>query len=127
MRESWKGWQGESGNRREIDKRDFDKIECGEKNVPGELPSIVIIIMDAARAGNFPQYGHTGDTTPGLNRIIDGFTIYEKAISSSYWTFPSIASLFTGTYLSRHGCPITGARADLEKPLAFIQAQRLIE
>jgi len=74
----------------------------------GKLPNIAIVVLDAARAGNFPQYGYGNDTTPRMGRVLEGFTTYLNAISSSYWTFPSITSLFTGTYLSRHGCTIDG-------------------
>jgi arylsulfatase A-like enzyme len=34
--------------------------------------------------------------------------VYENAISSSYWTMPSIASLFTGMYTSGHGLVVDG-------------------
>lgn len=66
-------------------------------------PNIVIIVLDAARAQNLPFYGYDRNTTPFLCSIKDDLTIYENAVSSTYWTMPSITSLLTGTYTSTHG------------------------
>ena len=73
-------------------------------------PNIVIILLDAVRAQNLPFYGYDRNTTPFLSSVADEFCIYQNAISSSYWTMPSIASLFTGMYTSSHGL-----LADLDK------------
>jgi arylsulfatase A-like enzyme len=40
------------------------------------------------------------------------FALYENAISSSYWTMPSVASLFTGMYPSGHGLLADGDKLD---------------
>ena len=37
-----------------------------------------------------------------MNKILQDSILYENMISSSYWTMPSVASLFTGTYVSEH-------------------------
>ena len=66
-------------------------------------PNIVIIVLDAVRAQNLPFYGYNRNTTPFLSSMADEFCIYQNAISSSYWTMPSVASLFTGMYTSGHG------------------------
>ena len=66
-------------------------------------PNIVILVWDAVRAKNLPFYGYHRNTTPFLQSIEKDFAIYQNAISSSYWTLPSITSLFTGMYTSRHG------------------------
>lgn len=68
--------------------------------------------MDAARAQNFPFYGYHRETTPFLSSMEEDLAIYEQAISSSYWTMPSIASLFTGMYTSSHGLVVDGDRLD---------------
>jgi arylsulfatase A-like enzyme len=71
-------------------------------------PNIVIIVWDAVRAKNIPFYGYYRNTTPLLDKIRQDFTIYLNAISSSYWTLPSIASLFTGMYPTGHRLLIDG-------------------
>ena len=79
-------------------------------------PNIVIIVLDAARAQNFSFYGYRRNTTPFLWKNRDEFAVYENAISSSYWTMPSVASLFTGMYTSGHGLVVDGDRLDERLP-----------
>jgi len=67
-----------------------------------ENPNILIITLDAVRAKNLSIYGYEKNTTPNLKKILPDCVLYQNAISSSYWTMPSIASLFTGTYPSTH-------------------------
>ncbi|MFX0195068.1 MAG: sulfatase [Candidatus Hodarchaeota archaeon] len=75
-------------------------------------PNIVIIVLDAVRAQNLPFYGYHRNTTPFLSSMEKDLAIYENAISSSYWTMPSIASLFTGMYTSGHGLVVDGDKLD---------------
>ena len=79
-------------------------------------PNIVIIALDAARAQNFPFYGYQRNTTPFLWGNKEKFAVYENAISSSYWTMPSVASLFTGMYTSGHGLVADGDKLDEKIP-----------
>jgi arylsulfatase A-like enzyme len=71
-------------------------------------PNIVIVVWDAVRAKNLPFYGYERNTTPYLLNMEQDLTIYRNAISSSYWTLPSITSLFTGMYSSAHGLVLDG-------------------
>lgn len=65
-------------------------------------PNIIIVILDAVRSNNLTAYGYQKHTTPNLDNMLSSCMLYENTISSSYWTMPSIASLFTGTYSSKH-------------------------
>ncbi len=71
-------------------------------------PNIVLIVLDAVRAQNLPFYGYHRNTTPFLFSIEKDLAFYENAVSSTYWTMPSIASLFTGMYTSGHGLVVDG-------------------
>ena len=75
-------------------------------------PNIVIISLDAVRAQNLPFYGYHRNTTPFLSSIEKDLALYENTISSSYWTMPSVASLFTGMYTSGHGLLVDGEKLD---------------
>ncbi|MFC5133767.1 MULTISPECIES: sulfatase [Haloferacaceae] len=66
-------------------------------------PNIVFIVSDAARARNFSLYGYDRDTTPFLEEFAEQSHVYENTISTSPWTVPSHASMFTGLYTSKHG------------------------
>jgi len=71
-------------------------------------PNILLIVLDAVRASDLSVYGYDRETTPYLSKISSHCVKYNNAISSSYWTMPSIASLFTGTYASRHSLVYDG-------------------
>jgi len=81
-------------------------------------PNVVIIIIDAVRAQNLSIYGYPRQTTPFLSSIEKELAVYENAISSSYWTMPAIASLFTGMYTSGHKLLVDGDK--LSKSLASL-------
>jgi arylsulfatase A-like enzyme len=67
-----------------------------------EKPNILILVLDALRTQNMSLYGYNKKTTPNLEKISKEATLYKNTIASSYWTLPSTASLFTGTYTSTH-------------------------
>jgi len=76
-------------------------------------PNIVLIVLDAVRAQNLPFYGYHRNTTPFLFSIEKDLALYKNAVSSTYWTMPSVASLFTGMYTSGHGLVVDGDKLSL--------------
>lgn len=66
-------------------------------------PNCIIIVLDTARAQNFSIYGYERITTPFLNELSKESMIFENCYSTSPWTLPSHASIFTGLYSSEHG------------------------
>jgi arylsulfatase A-like enzyme len=69
---------------------------------PREKPNIVMIVMDTAAAGHLSLYGHPRPTTPNLERIAANGAVFQNAFSTSTWTLPSHASMFTGLPPSSH-------------------------
>ena len=67
-----------------------------------DRPNILLIVMDTARADHLSCYGHPHPTTPVLDQLAEEGTRFATAISPAEWTVPSHASLFTGTFPSRH-------------------------
>ncbi len=61
-------------------------------------PNIVIIVMDTARQDRLSTYGYDRDTSPNLTELAERSRIYYNAYSTSGWTIPAHASLFTGLY-----------------------------
>jgi len=66
-------------------------------------PNVIVILVDTLRADHLSCYGYGRPTSPGIDRIAEHGVLYENAISPAAWTPPAHASLFTGTYPSRHG------------------------
>ena len=76
---------------------------------PTGAPDVLLIVLDTVRADHLSAYGYSRPTTPNLARIAREGVLFEQAISSSSWTLPSHASLFTGRPVYQHG-------ADSENP-----------
>ena len=70
---------------------------------PPTSPNVVLILVDTLRRDHLSCYGHRRRTSPCLDRLAQESTLYTRAISPGAWTVPSQASIFTGTYPSRHG------------------------
>ena len=86
---------------------------CGADSEPtGERPNVVLITLDTTRADHLGCYGYERPTSPNLDRLAEQGTIYTNVVSTSSWTLPTHASLFTGQFTTSHG-----ARYDPEGPL----------
>ncbi|UCE84559.1 MAG: sulfatase, partial [Deltaproteobacteria bacterium] len=75
-------------------------------------PDVVIVTLDTVRSDHLSLYGYERDTTPELERIARGATLYTRAVASSDLTLSTHASLFTGLYARHHGAHLgrtTGA------------------
>lgn len=65
--------------------------------------NVIIVVIDAARQDHLGFYGYHRDTTPNIDRLAEKSFVFKNAISQATWTKPSIASLFTSLYPTRHG------------------------
>jgi len=77
-------------------------------------PPIVLITLDTTRRDRLGCYGYGPATSPHLDRLCREATRYDAAYSTTSWTLPAHASLFTGEYTYSHG-----ARYDPEGPLVL--------
>ncbi len=66
-------------------------------------PNVVIVLIDTLRADALPAYGQPLDTAPFLTRLASESAVFEHAYSTSSWTPPSVASIFTSLYPFEHG------------------------
>lgn len=69
----------------------------------GRAPNIIVILVDTLRGDRLSFAGHARRTSPRLDALAEESVVYRTAISPGAWTPPSHASIFTGTYPSRHG------------------------
>ena len=90
-------------------------LACGRE--PTTRPSVLLVTLDTTRADHLGCYGHTGDTSPQLDALAAESEVYDNAVSTSSWTLPAHASLFTGQVPTRHQ-----ARYDERGPLVLTQA-----
>jgi arylsulfatase A-like enzyme len=64
---------------------------------------VILIVMDTARADHLSVYGYARHTTPALEAFAREAVVFEGALSTSSWTLPAHASLFTGMFPLDHG------------------------
>lgn len=91
---------------------------CADATPPLALdasrPPIVLVTLDTTRADRLGCYGYMRRTSPRLDELCAESTVYTRAYSTTSWTLPAHASLFTGAYTYSHG-----ARYDAEGPLVL--------
>jgi len=81
-------------------------LACGDsiERAPDERPlSVVLITLDTTRVDHLSCYGYERETTPKLDAFAARAVRFRHAWSTSSWTLPAHASLFSGLYPSRHG------------------------
>lgn len=67
-------------------------------------PNVVVILVDTLRADFLGLYGdEQPDPSPFLTELGESSTVFTRAFSTSSWTAPSTASLFTSLYPHHHG------------------------
>ena len=71
---------------------------CGR----GPRPDVVVISIDSLRPDHLSCYGYPFPTSPTLDRLAAEGVRFETALSTSSWTLPAHAALFTGLYDSGH-------------------------
>jgi choline-sulfatase len=70
-------------------------------------PNIVVVVIDTLRADHLPVYGYAKDTAPFLSALAAESVVFSTAQSTSAWTAPATASLFTSLYPFQHNV-VTG-------------------
>jgi arylsulfatase A-like enzyme len=63
---------------------------------PAGAPNVLLIVLDTVRSQNLSLYGYNRPTTPNLERLAKTGVVFERALSTSSWTLPAHASMFTG-------------------------------
>ena len=78
------------------------------------LPNVLLITLDTTRFDRLSCYGYSLPTSPNLDALAAESVFYTHAYSTSSWTLPAHASIFTGKLVSSHG-----AQKDPTGPLKF--------
>lgn len=66
------------------------------------LFNVFLIVIDSLRSDHLGCYGYKRETSPEIDRIAEEGIKFEKVISQSSWTKPSVASLLTSTIPEVH-------------------------
>lgn len=74
---------------------------AGEPDAVG--PDVVLISIDSLRPDHLGAYGYPRETSPVLDALASEGVLFRDAVSTSSWTLPAHAALFTGLFDSAHG------------------------
>lgn len=66
-------------------------------------PSVILIVLDTVTARHLSIHNPELQTTPFLAKLASESVVFSRAYSTSSWTLPSHASLFTGLMPHQHG------------------------
>ena len=83
----------------------------------GRPPNIFLILLDTLRPDHLGAYGSPRPTSPRIDQLAAEGLLFERAFSSTNWTRPAVASLFTSTMPSRHGATEVNRRISPDLPL----------
>jgi arylsulfatase A-like enzyme len=92
---------------------------------PARRPNIVVILIDTLRRDHLPFHGYTRDTAPFLTGLAAQGVVFDQAYSTSGWTSPATASLFTSLYPFQHGV-IVGIQRQREEEYRFHRLPRTV-
>ena len=78
---------------------------CGAPDhpAPPARPDLVLITIDTLRADHLGSYGHPLEVSPHIDRLAAEGVRFAEATAQWPTTWPSLASLLTGTYPGRNG------------------------
>jgi arylsulfatase A-like enzyme len=65
---------------------------------PAGASNVLLIVLDTVRAKSLSLYAYHRGTTPQLEQLAKAGVVFERALSTSSWTLPAHATMFTGSY-----------------------------
>jgi arylsulfatase A-like enzyme len=84
-------------------------------------PDIVLVSIDSLRPDHLGSYGYARDTSPRIDALAAAGARFTTATSTTSWTLPAHAALFTGLHDATHGLSSDGLRlADEHVTLAEV-------
>ena len=95
----------------------------GGDDAPAQRPNVLLISIDSLRADHVGCYGYAKPTTPTIDRLAREGVMFRSAVSTTSWTLPAHAAMFTGLYDSAHGATDVTARLD-ERHVTLAEAMR---
>lgn len=88
----------------------------GWRTPTGARPNVLLISIDMLRSDHVHAYGAKNETTPNLDQLAREGVLFENAFSTTSWTLPAHASLFTSVPGMVHGCTDVDRRLDETLP-----------
>ncbi len=74
--------------------------------------NVVLVSIDTLRADHLSCYGYERNTSPAIDKLAEGGVLFENAVSSTTWTLPAHAAMFTSLPDAVHSVLTTSSRLD---------------
>lgn len=71
------------------------------------VPLILLMTLDTTRRDALGSYDSRVEWTPRLDELAARATVYEHAVSTTSWTLPAHASIFTGRFPREHAAGVS--------------------
>ena len=78
-------------------------LACASCSRAPQGPNVLLISIDSLRQDHLACCGYARKTSPAIDRLAEEGLLFEQHLSSSSWTLPGHASLFTSVPDSVHG------------------------
>ena len=65
---------------------------------PANSPNVILVVLDTVRTDHLQFHGYQRETSPLMKSLADRSVVFDWMMSTSSWTVPSHATLFTGRY-----------------------------
>jgi len=82
-------------------------------------PNVIFIIIDALRADHLSCYGYLKETSPNIDKLAEGGTLFNSCYSCTTATDSSLTSIFSGRYPVSHGIIDHGPRVGQDEIYAL--------
>jgi len=86
--------------------------------------NVVIVTFDTTRADHIGAYGHTGASTPNVDRLAAEGALFRRAFTAVPITLPSHTTIMTGRYPMAHGVRDNGIFIVPEEELTLAEILR---
>ncbi len=94
---------------------------CAGRAEPVSRPDILLISIDSLRPDHLGCYGYSKPTSPVIDKLAAEGVRCASAVSTTSWTLPAHAAMFTGLVDSTHGLVDNGLRlGDEHRTLAEV-------
>jgi len=88
------------------------RIEKPEHYKAADNKNVIVITISSLRADHISCLGYNRDTTPNFDAFAEENILFTNAFATSSWMMPSVGSMFTSLYPSRHGATHIDKRLD---------------
>ncbi|HET6304872.1 MAG TPA: sulfatase [Myxococcota bacterium] len=85
-------------------------VSCVRETLHGARPDIILVSIDSLRPDHLGSYGYARDTSPTIDALGAAGARFTTATSTTSWTLPAHAALFTGLHDATHGLSSDGLR-----------------